>query len=132
MKKETHLSKTMITSLWAAQILLAVLLVMGAIMKFLPIEKISTMMPWTGQIPATFVRLLGIIDLLGAVGLILPTSLQIKPQLTFWTALCIIALMLSAIIFHIFRGEAEAIGINIFSMIMAAFIAWGRFKKRTM
>ena len=132
MKKETHLSKTMITSLWAAQILLAILLVMGAIMKFLPIEKISPMMPWTGQIPATFVRLLGIIDLLGAVGLILPTSLQIKPKLTFWTALCIIALMLSAIIFHILRGEAAAIGINIFSMIIAVFIAWGRFEKRGM
>jgi len=132
MKNEKYTSKNMNILFWVTQVLLAVILIMGAIMKFLPIEKIAPMMPWTGQIPALFVRLLGIIDLLGAVGLILPSLLKIKPQLTFWTSLCIIALMLCAIVFHISRGEATSIGINIFSMIIAAFIAWGRYEKRGM
>jgi len=122
-------SKAMHISLWIAQIVLAVLLLSGFIMKFLPIEKISVMMPWTGQVPELVVRLLGIIDLLGAIGLILPALLRIKPQLTFWAALGIIALMICAIIFHVSRGEVSVIGINVFSIIIAGFIAWGRFRQ---
>ena len=98
-------------------------------MKFLPIEAISASMPWTGQLPALIVRLLGLIDLSGAVGLILPSLLRIKPQLTPWAALCIIALMVCATIFHVSRGEASVIGFNIFVAVVAAFIVWGRFKK---
>jgi hypothetical protein len=116
-------------TLWVAQILLAALLIMGVIMKFLPITQIAAMIPWTGQIPPIEVRLLGIIDLLGALGLLLPAWFRIKPQLTPCAATGIIMLMISAIIFHVSRGEASLIGINLFSIIIAAFIAWGRWKK---
>ena len=129
MENQQKSSKTLHIALWIAQIVLAILLLSGFIMKFLPIEKISVMMPWTGQVPELVVRLLGVIDLLGAVGLILPALLRIKPQLTSWAALGIIALMLCAIIFHISRGEVSVIGINVFSIIIAVFIVWGRFRK---
>ncbi|WP_254561094.1 DoxX family protein [Dyadobacter diqingensis] len=122
-------SKIIHITLWVAQVTLAALFITGAVMKFQPIETISAMMPWTGQVPAWIVRLLGLIDLLAAVGLILPSLLRIKPQLTTWTALGIIALMFSAIIFHVSRGEASVIGVNIISAIIALFIAWGRLKK---
>lgn len=122
-------SKIIHITLWVAQVTLAALFITGAIMKFQPIETISAMMPWTGQVPAWIVRLLGLIDLLAAVGLILPSLLRIKPQVTTWTALGIIALMFSAIIFHVSRGEASVIGVNIISAIIALFIAWGRLKK---
>jgi hypothetical protein len=101
----------------------------GAIMKFLPIEKVSSMMPWTGEVDPILVRLLGIIDLLAATGLILPSLLRIKPQLTPWTSTGIIVLMLSAIYFHIQRGETNVISFNIILSILAAFVAWGRWKK---
>ena len=129
MSSQQRNSKTMHIILWVAQVLLATLLLSGFIMKFLPIEKISAIMPWTGQVPALVVRLLGIIDFLGAIGLILPTLLSIKPQLTPWTALGIIALMVCAIIFHVSRGEILVIGVNVFCLGLAVFIAWGRFKK---
>lgn len=86
-------------------------------------------MPWTGQVPAPMVRIIGVVDLLGAVGLIFPALFRIKPNLTPWTAICIIVLMLCAILFHVARDEASSIGINIFSAILAAFVAWGRFMK---
>lgn len=129
MEIQQKTSKPMHIALWVAQVLLAALLLSGFIMKFLPIEKISAVMPWTGQVPVLVVRLLGVIDLLGAIGLILPALLLIKPQLTPWAALCIIALMICAIIFHVSRGEISVIGVNVFSLIIAGFIAWGRFKK---
>jgi hypothetical protein len=126
--KQTH-NKALHISLWTAQIILAILLIMGAVMKFMPIQQIATMMPWTGQIPSFAVRLLGITDLLGALGLILPAWLRIKPQLTSLAAAGVIVLMSCAIAFHVSRGEASVIGINIFTIIAAAFVAWGRWKK---
>ena len=122
-------SKIIHIILWVAQVTLTVLFIAGAIMKFQPIETTSAMMPWTGQVPIWVVRLLGIIDLLAAVGLILPSMLRIKPQLITWAALSIITLMFSAIVFHVSRGEASAIGVNIISAIIALFIVWGRLKK---
>lgn len=119
--------KRMNIILWIAQVILAILFVMGAVMKFMPIEKISTMMPWTGQISPFIVRLLGIIDLLGATGLILPSLLRIKPHLTYWTAIGIILLMICAIIFHVSRGEGSVIGMNVFCIVLAGFVGWGRF-----
>ena len=129
MENHQKSSKAIHITLWIAQVVFAALLVMGAVMKFMPIEKIAPMMPWMGQVSPLTVRLLGLLDLFGAIGLIIPALLRIKPQLTAWAALCIIALMISASIFHVSRGEASAIGFNIFSALIAAFIAWGRFKK---
>ena len=86
-------------------------------------------MPWTGQVPKLVVRLLGMIDFLAAIGLILPALLRIKPQLTPWAAVGIIVLMFCAIIFHISRGEASVIGVNVFCGVLAGFIGWGRFMK---
>ena len=122
-------SKTMHIALWVAQVILAALFIMGAVMKFMPIEKIAALMPWTGQLSELVVRLLGVIDLLGAVGLILPGLLRIQPQLTGWAAVGIIALMVCAIIFHVSRGEVSVIGFNIFCVVIAGFIVWGRFGK---
>jgi uncharacterized membrane protein len=129
MQNTAQASKALNISLWTAQATLAAFLVMGAVMKFMPIEKIAPTMPWMGQLPTPTIRLLGLVDLLGAAGLILPALLQIKPQLTVWSAMGVIALMVCACIFHISRGEASVIGFNIFCAALAAFIAWGRFKK---
>lgn len=125
----TRPSKTMHVILWVAQILVALFLLTGAALKFQPIEKIAAMMPWARQVPAVVVRLLGIIDLLGAVGLILPSLLRIKPLLAVWAAIGVIALMVCATIFHVYRGEVSVVGVNIFCAFIATFIAWGRLKK---
>lgn len=117
-------------SLWAAQLLLAAGFIWASMMKlFQPIEQLSAMWPWTGQVPLALVKFTGIVDLLAASGLILPSLTRIQPKLTPITAIGIIALMLCASIFHISRGEASVIGINIIFALIAAFIAWGRFKK---
>jgi uncharacterized membrane protein len=122
--------KAMHVTLWIVQILLSALMLTGAVMKFMPIEKLASMMPWTGQVSPATVRLLGVIDFLGGAGLILPSLLHIKPQLTVWAAWGIIVLMISAIIFHVSRGEASVTGINFLAAIAAGFIARGRSKNR--
>jgi hypothetical protein len=129
MENQKQSSKAMHIILWIAQLTLAAFLLMGAVMKFMPIEKIAPLMPWTGELQPVFVRLLGCIDLLGAIGLIIPALLRIKPQLAKWSAIGIIVLMMSAIAFHLLRGEAPVIGFNILLVVLAIFIAWGREKK---
>uniref|UniRef100_UPI003D7FF1B0 DoxX family protein n=1 Tax=Pedobacter sp. TaxID=1411316 RepID=UPI003D7FF1B0 len=87
--------------------------------------QLAVMWPWTaGQ--HQLVTISGIFDMLGALGLVLPALLNIKPQLTTYTALGVIVLMISAIIFHLSRGEASQIAINLFVAALALFIAWGR------
>lgn len=124
-------SKALNISLWIAQGVLAATLLFGGAMKlFQPIEKVSAMWPWTGQIPIELVRFTGIIDFIGAIGLILPALLRIKPILTSIAASGVIVLMICASIFHISRGEASQIMPNIIFAIIATFIALGR-KKNT-
>ncbi|GAB4044511.1 DoxX family protein [Spirosoma litoris] len=123
-------SKALHITLWIIQVILAATFIWAATMKlFQPIDELANMWPWVGQIPVAFVKLTGLIDLLGAVGLILPAWLRIKPQLTPIAALGTVVLMICASIFHITRGEASVIGVNIVFAVLAAFIAWGRFTK---
>lgn len=122
-------SKAMHLALWAAQVLLSAGLAWAAFMKlFQPLEKVSAMWPWTGEVPVALVKFTGIIDLLAAAGLILPSLLRIQPKLTPIAAVGVIVLMICAGVFHIIRGEASVIGVNIVFAALSAFVAWGRFK----
>ena len=126
MKDQQH-SKSVIIALWVTQIILAVCFIWGAAMKlFLPIEKLSAMWSWAGEISPVLVRTTGVLDLLAGIGIIIPTIFRIYSKIVTLTAIGIIILMFSASIFHICRGEASQIGINIFIAVLAIFVFWGR------
>jgi len=126
----TGKNKVLNITLWIAQGLLAAMFLMAGFMKVSqPIEELSKSLPWAGQMPEGLVRFIGISELAGGLGLLLPSILRIKPRLTVWAAMGLIAVMALATIFHLTRGEASVIGMNIVLMLIAAFIAWGRSKK---
>ncbi|GAB3882310.1 DoxX family protein [Spirosoma agri] len=123
-------SKTIHILLWVAQLVLALTFGWAALMKlFQPTATLAAMWPWAGQIPEAWVRVTGLIDLLGALGLVLPSFLRIQPKLTPVAAISIVVLMVCASIFHIARGEVAQIGANVVFAGIAAFIAWGRMNK---
>ena len=123
-------SKALNITLWIAQVLLAGMFIMSGFMKVAqPIEELAKMLPWASQVPAGLVRFIGLSELLGGLGLILPALLRIKPVLTAWAAVGLATVMLFASIFHASRGEYSAIGMNVVLALIALFIAWGRFKK---
>lgn len=129
MASEQKTSKTMNILLWIAQVFLTVSLIWSSTMKlFQPADKLAEMWPWTVE-NASLVKLTGVLDFLAAIGLVLPALLRIQPKLTIYAAYGTIALMIAAGIFHIARGEASQIGVNIFFAVFAVFIAWGRLKK---
>jgi putative oxidoreductase len=115
--------------LWIAQGLIALTLIWAAYAKLLqPIEETAKMLPWALDNPG-LLTFTGIIDLLGGIGIILPAALKIQPKLSVFAAYGTIALMIAASIFHVSRGESSLIGMNIFFLILAVFIVWGRTKK---
>ena len=123
-------SKALHITLWIAQVLLAAMFLMSGFMKLSqPIDQLSKMLPWAAQVPEALVRFIGVAEVFGALGLILPSLLRIRPRLTPIAAVGLALVMVFAVVFHISRGETGAIGMNFILIAIAAFIAWGRFKK---
>ncbi len=126
MTREQKILKAINIIIWIAQFILAVTLISAGAMKLLKPADL----PWQWIKENTnLVKATGILDLLSGMGLLLPTLLRIQPKLTIYASYGTIALMIGAIIFHISRGEASAIGFNIFIGLAAVFIAWGRQSK---
>ncbi|MFC5625666.1 DoxX family protein [Algoriphagus winogradskyi] len=125
----TAKSKGLTIALWVAQGLISLTLIWAGFTKlFQPIEQTAEMLPWALDNPG-LLKFTGIIDLLGGIGIVLPAALRIQPKLTVFAAYGVIVLMIAASIFHISRGEASLIGMNIFFLALAVFVAWGRTKK---
>ena len=92
-----------------------------------PKEKLATAMAWTTDFSAASVKTIGTLELLAAVGLILPGALRIAPVLVPLAAFGLVLLMVGAIVVHVRRKEIQMIGGNIVLLILAAVVAWGRF-----
>ena len=121
-------NKILNIGLWVVQVLLAILFLMAGITKLTsPVENLPY--PWMKEVPELMVRLLGIVEILGGIGIFLPSMLRIKPQLAIFATLGMIFLMISAIIFHVMRGESAVIGFNFIVIALAGFVYWGRSKK---
>lgn len=117
-------------ALWVAQGLIAVLFCMSAAMKLLtPIPELSAMMPWTGQFPVGIVRAIGMIDLAGGIGILLPALTRIRPRLTVLAAVGCVVLQVFAMSFHAYRGEFSVMPLNVVLFTLSVFVLWGRAKK---
>lgn len=116
--------------LWCAQVVICVLFVLFGYMKlFMPVTTLADMWIWPGQLPEWFLRLMGAVDAAGGIGVLLPALTRVQPRLTLWAALGCTLLQICAIIFHLSRGEAAAIPLNIVLLTLSVFILWGRAKK---
>jgi len=113
--------------LWALQGLVALLFLLAGSMKvFRPLEEVRKRMSWANDMPAWFVRFIGIAEILGALGLILPALTGILPGLTVAAAVGLVIVMLSAGVFHTSRREFSQIGITVLLLTLAGVIVVGR------
>jgi uncharacterized membrane protein YphA (DoxX/SURF4 family) len=123
-------SKALNIGLWTTQVLLAAAFFMaGSGKATAPIAELATKMAWVTALPEGMVRFIGTAEMLGAIGLLLPALTRIKPWLTPLAAAGLVVIMALAIPFHISRGEAPFTLVNAVLGGLAAFVAWGRFKK---
>lgn len=114
-------------ALWIIQGLLAVLFTMAGGMKLTqPKEQLAARMGWVNDFSAGTVKLIGGLELLGAIGLIAPVLTGILPWLTPLAALGLVLTMIGAAITHLRRGENQGIIANVVLLLLAAFVAYGR------
>jgi hypothetical protein len=118
------------TALWIiAGILAAVFLVAGSNKLFILREKLAKAPGggWVLDFSAGFVKILGAVEILGAVGLILPALLGIAPVLVPLAATGLATIMVGAAIVTYRRREFKHVLLNLTYLTLATFLAWGRF-----
>lgn len=117
-------------TLWVLQVLLAAAFVMSGFSKVaMPMTQLATQLPWVTDFPALLVRFIGVAEIAGAIGLILPSLFRVRPSLTPLAALGLVAVMLLASAFHLSRGETMMLPVNLLLAALAGFVAWGRSRK---
>ncbi|HEX9567577.1 MAG TPA: DoxX family protein [Thermoplasmata archaeon] len=113
--------------LWIVQALLAVAFLLAGVMHAFRYEAAKKNLPWVKDLPRGVVRLDGAVEILGAVGVILPRLTGILPVLTPLAAAGLALIMAVAITLHVRRKESRAIGVTGLLFLMAAFVAYGRW-----
>lgn len=115
------------TVLWVMQALLALaFLMVGGAKLTQPIVTLSKRMPWAASIPKRLVRFIGLAELLGAVGIILPLLTGILPWLTAVAAGGLALVMICAIAFHLVRHEAASLPTNLVLLLLLLVVLVGR------
>lgn len=117
--------------LWAAQVVLALFYGgVGSMKAFSSVESLSQMLPYAAEMP-TLVRFIGAMELLGAIGLIMPAMTRVLPWLTPAAAAGLSFVQVSAIVFHAMRGETtQTLAMNLGLLALSLFILWGRLRVR--
>jgi uncharacterized membrane protein YphA (DoxX/SURF4 family) len=123
------------TVLWIAQVLLGFMFIMvGGLKLAIPREKLLASgletgrknMAWAEDFTTQQVRLIGFAELLGGVGLLLPSWTGIIPVLTPIAAVCLALLMIGAVVVHLRRKESDLVTGPVMLALAAAFVAVGR------
>jgi uncharacterized membrane protein len=117
---------------WVFSAVLAVVFLVTGINKAFRYKQVREMLPWTKDVPRAMVQFIGIAEILGALGLIVPPIVgliwpavaDICAQLTLVAALALCILMLSAALFHTLRHESGEAWMNMLLLLMSAFVAY--------
>jgi hypothetical protein len=87
-------------------------------------EQLAPMMGWVDTVPMPVVRLIGVLEILGAAGLVLPPLTGIAPAVAIAAAVGFVVLQVLAAGLHFRRGEARVTGLNAALIVLAAVAAW--------
>jgi uncharacterized membrane protein YphA (DoxX/SURF4 family) len=126
---EAQKRSTLNIVLWVVQVLLALLFIWAGGMKLvLPLEKLAGP-PGSVVLPGLFVRFIGVAELLGGIGLILPSLLRIRPALTPLAAAGLVIIMIGAVgITFAGGGNVGMALVPAVTGLLAVFVAYGRWR----
>ncbi len=112
-------------ALWIVQVLLAALFLFGGAVKLtMPVEELTAQVP----VPGLFMQFISLAEIVGAVGLILPSLLRIRPGLTPLAAACLVVIMIGATTITLATLGAEMALYPLVTGLLAAFVAYGRWR----
>ena len=113
--------------LWTLQgVLAAFCLAAAANHLLMPMARLRTSTPWTEALGEPRTRVIGVLELLAAIGLVLPGLTHIATVLTPLAAVGIVLMFLSAIALHVRRHETRVIGLLSVVVVLALVVIWGR------
>lgn len=119
--------ETMNTVLWIVQIILAVAFGVAGVLKSTRGRALEGTMPWVEDFSDRTVRFIGVMELLGAIGLVLPAATGIAAWLTPLAATGLVVVQVLAVVTHLRRKEPQVVPVNVVLGLLAAFVAWQRF-----
>ena len=114
--------------LWVLQWVLGLYFIAIGVMHFVVPEGLPDVMSWMYDLSDTLHYVSGVAEILGGLGLILPSVTRIRPELTPIAAVGLIAVMAGAIVWHIGRDELANVGFNIGNIVLLAYVAYGRVR----
>ena len=110
-------------TLWTVQILLALLFLFAGVMKFvMPVEEMTRDV----ALPGAFLHFIGVAEVLGALGLILPGLFKIRTGLTVLAAAGLVVIMIGATVLTLFTSNPAAALMPFVTGLLTAFVAYGR------
>lgn len=116
-------------ALWIAQILLALIFIFAGVIKLvMPMDEMLKQMPIA--LPPAFLIFTGIVEVLGGLGVILPWLLNMRPGLTPLAAVGLVIVMIGAVVYTIAAGDPAPALIPAAVGLLAAFVAWGRWRSK--
>jgi len=120
----------MSVALWTVQALLALFFLMHALLKFVLPDGLPDTLTWLYDLPRLPSIVIGMLELMAAIGLVLPGVTRIRPRLVPLAAVGLMLTMIGAAIFHLTRGELVLIPVNVMVFLLAGFVAYGRIRLR--
>src|SRR4051794_19939732 len=118
------------TILWICQSFLALVFVYSGVMKSTQTERWLIAHKQTGVegLPVPLIRFIGVSEILGVAGILVPSLTGIMPLLTPIAALCFSLIMIFAARIHYRRNEMQSVVLNIIILCVSMFVAFERFK----
>ncbi|NPV55818.1 MAG: DoxX family protein [Anaerolineae bacterium] len=114
--------------LWVVQVLLLGMYGMAGILKGFTPAKAKEQLAWAKSRPEGLIRFIGIVELLGALGMVLPMLTGILPWLTPLAAAGLVVVQVLAIFtVHVPDKDYKSIPFNVVLLLLALFVAWGRW-----
>ena len=119
-------SRKLDVTLWIVQGLLALFFGLGSGVPklLLPVETLPMPIP----LPDLFIRLIGVAEVLGALGLVLPGLLRIRPDLTPLAAAGLVLVTIGATVYQLAAGQPESALFAVAVGLIAAFVAYSRWR----
>jgi uncharacterized membrane protein YphA (DoxX/SURF4 family) len=115
-------------ALWIVASVLAAIFTASGLLKLLVSKDklVQSGQGWAQDFSPTSIRLMGVAEILGAVGVILPAVVHIGPLLVPLAAIGLGLFMVGAAVVNARRNDAATIAVNLVLIALAVFVAWGR------
>lgn len=114
-------------ALWVAQAILAFIFGMAGFTKTFQPDKARAAFDWAKEAPVSFILFIGITEILGVIGIIVPYATGILPFLTAWAAIGFAIIMVLAMVVHARERDTRGIIMNVVFSALSLAVAYGRW-----